>query len=195
MFPFCRRRNQFSAWDFRTWVQYQVTHLRQNQSHTVSGIKVSSWYTFVCLSIHLLVCSSVSTCFCADSAGLRYTELPTSCNATFLLWRISVPLEHLRQTQITKTREVSIKGQSLPTGKACFHQAASDLTPVRLPRTALVKKTPWHESASELYRWSDRRLSAKLVSTFVDRGCHVVSVTDPYGRILDFLDRTDNFGK
>jgi hypothetical protein len=34
---------------------------------------------------------------------------------------------------------------------------------------------------------SDRRLSAKLVPTFVDRGCHVVSVTDPYGRNLDFL--------
>jgi hypothetical protein len=27
----------------------------------------------------------------------------------------------------------------------------------------------WHESASELYRLSDRRLSAKLVPTFVDR--------------------------
>jgi hypothetical protein len=40
------------------------------------------------------------------------------------------------------------------------------------------------ESPSELYRQSDRRLSAKLVSTFADRGCHVVSVTDPYGRIF-----------
>jgi hypothetical protein len=48
------------------------------------------------------------------------------------------------------------------------------------------KKTPWLESASELYRQSDRRLSAKLVATFADRGCHVVSVTDPYGRILGF---------
>jgi hypothetical protein len=46
------------------------------------------------------------------------------------------------------------------------------------------KETPWPESASELYRPSDRRLSAKLVLTFVDRGCHVVSVTDLYGRIL-----------
>jgi CBS-domain-containing membrane protein len=26
--------------------------------------------------------------------------------------------------------------------------------------------------------------------TFADRGCHVVSVTDPYGRILGFLDRS-----
>jgi hypothetical protein len=37
---------------------------------------------------------------------------------------------------------------------------------------------------------SDRRLSAKLVPTFANRECHVVSVTDPYGRILDFLDQS-----
>jgi hypothetical protein len=43
----------------------------------------------------------------------------------------------------------------------------------------ILKKTPWHESASELYRPSDRRLSEKLVPAFTDRGCHVVSVTDP----------------
>jgi hypothetical protein len=49
--------------------------------------------------------------------------------------------------------------------------------------------TRWPESASELYRPSDRSLSAKLLPTFADRGCHVVSVTDPYGRILGFLDR------
>jgi hypothetical protein len=50
------------------------------------------------------------------------------------------------------------------------------------------KQTPWPESASELYRPSDRRLSAKLVPTFADRGYHMVSVTDPYGRIFRFLD-------
>jgi hypothetical protein len=38
--------------------------------------------------------------------------------------------------------------------------------------------------ASELYRPSDRRLPAKLVPTFAVRGCHVVGVTDPYGRVL-----------
>jgi hypothetical protein len=51
------------------------------------------------------------------------------------------------------------------------------------------KKTPWSESASELYLPSDRRMSAKLVPIFADRRCHVVSVTDPYGHIHDFLDR------
>jgi hypothetical protein len=29
----------------------------------------------------------------------------------------------------------------------------------------------------------------RMTPTFVDRGCHVVSVADPYGRILDFLGR------
>jgi hypothetical protein len=33
-----------------------------------------------------------------------------------------------------------------------------------------------------------RRLSVKLVPTFADRGCRIASATDPYCRILDFLD-------
>jgi hypothetical protein len=56
-----------------------------------------------------------------------------------------------------------------------------------------IINTPWPESASELYRSSDRRLRAKLVRTFAVRECHVVSVTDPYGRILGFLDRSRYF--
>jgi hypothetical protein len=55
------------------------------------------------------------------------------------------------------------------------------------------KKTPWPESASEVYRPNDRRLSTNLVPTFAGRWCHVVSVTNPYGRILDFLDRSRYF--
>jgi hypothetical protein len=37
---------------------------------------------------------------------------------------------------------------------------------------------------------SDRGLSAKLVPAFADKGSHVVSVTDPYGRIFAFIDRS-----
>jgi hypothetical protein len=48
--------------------------------------------------------------------------------------------------------------------------------------------TSWAESASKLYRPSDLRLSVKLVPTFAVRGCHVVSVKDPYGSIFGFLD-------
>jgi hypothetical protein len=36
-------------------------------------------------------------------------------------------------------------------------------------------------------------LLAKFVPTFGDRGCHVVSVTELYGRILGFLDRSRYF--
>jgi hypothetical protein len=54
-------------------------------------------------------------------------------------------------------------------------------------------QTPWPKSASELYRPSHRRLLAKLVPTFADRGCHMVSVTDPYGRILGFPDLSRYF--
>jgi hypothetical protein len=43
----------------------------------------------------------------------------------------------------------------------------------------LITITQWPESASELYRPSDRRLLAKLVPTFTDRGCHVDSVANP----------------
>jgi hypothetical protein len=35
---------------------------------------------------------------------------------------------------------------------------------------------------SELYRPNDRRLSAKLVPTLADKGCHVVSATNPHDR-------------
>jgi hypothetical protein len=50
--------------------------------------------------------------------------------------------------------------------------------------------TQWTEYVSELYRPSERRLSAKSAPAFADRGCHVVSMTDPYGNILGFLGRT-----
>jgi hypothetical protein len=39
---------------------------------------------------------------------------------------------------------------------------------------------------SELYRPSNRRLSAKLVATLADRGCRVVSATNPHGREFRF---------
>jgi hypothetical protein len=43
--------------------------------------------------------------------------------------------------------------------------------------------------------YSDRAATAcqQLVPTFTVRDCHVVSLTDPYGRILGFLDRSRYF--
>jgi hypothetical protein len=45
--------------------------------------------------------------------------------------------------------------------------------------TKLKTKLRGLQSASELYRPSDRRLLAKLVPTFADRGCRVVSAMEP----------------
>jgi hypothetical protein len=53
--------------------------------------------------------------------------------------------------------------------------------------------TPRHESASELYRPSDRRLSEKLEPIFGDRRCHVVRVSDLYRHILGLLDLSRYF--
>jgi hypothetical protein len=56
--------------------------------------------------------------------------------------------------------------------------------------TQKTKLNSGPETASKVYRPSDSRLLAMLVLTFVDRRCHMVSVTDPYGRILGSLDRS-----
>jgi hypothetical protein len=45
------------------------------------------------------------------------------------------------------------------------------------------------QSSSELYRPSDRRLSTKLVPEG-DKGCRMVTATNPYSRILGFLERS-----
>jgi hypothetical protein len=50
--------------------------------------------------------------------------------------------------------------------------------------------TPWPESASELYRQISSRLSAKLVTTSADRRATWSVWWIPYGRVLDFIDRS-----
>jgi hypothetical protein len=86
-----------------------------------------------------------------------------------------------------------------PTGSVAPFKCWSQ-DPIPLGRVALLcymlipqKKKIVTENASELYRPNDRRLSAKLVPTFAGRGCQVISATDPYGRILGFLDQSRYF--
>jgi hypothetical protein len=71
----------------------------------------------------------------------------------------------------------------------CCTKQETLLNTILTDRHKQTKQTPWPESVSKLYRPSDHRLLAKLVPAFADKGCHVVSMTDPHGRILDFLDR------
>jgi hypothetical protein len=70
-----------------------------------------------------------------------------------------------------------------------LHNLLNALVQIANKMGLIIIITPWPKSASELHRPSDRSLLAKLVLTFADRRCHVVRVTDSYGRILGFLDR------
>jgi hypothetical protein len=65
-------------------------------------------------------------------------------------------------------------------------------------RETIIEESQWSWLCCNTLRITEflgRCLSTnlKLVPTFADRGCHVVSVTDPYGRILWFLDRSRYF--
>jgi hypothetical protein len=58
-----------------------------------------------------------------------------------------------------------------------------------------LKKLKLH-GLSPRANYTDRAIAAYRRSEcqhFADKGCHVVSVTDPYGRILGFLDRSRYF--
>jgi hypothetical protein len=60
---------------------------------------------------------------------------------------------------------------------------------VEIDSDSFIKKL---RGPSPRANYTDRTTAAwpaKLAPTFADRGCHVVSVTDPYGRILGFLER------
>ena len=61
-------------------------------------------------------------------------------------------------------------------------------------KTIYIKLTPWPQSASELYRQSGRRRSAKLVPTFADRGVSRGQRNgSPRSFNLCFLDRSRYF--
>jgi CBS-domain-containing membrane protein len=55
------------------------------------------------------------------------------------------------------------------------------------------QKTNKLHGLSPIANYTVRRLLAKLVPAFADTGCHVVSVTEPQGRILGFLDPSRHF--
>jgi hypothetical protein len=56
----------------------------------------------------------------------------------------------------------------------------------------ITKKTKLH-GLSPRANYTDRETAACRrcdCQLFADRGCHVVSMTDPYGRILGFIDQS-----
>jgi hypothetical protein len=73
--------------------------------------------------------------------------------------------------------------------RGAMHRQQGDLISLVL----LLKKTKLRGLSPRGTIPSDRRSSPRLVPTSADRGCHVVTVMYPYGRNLDFLDRSRYF--
>jgi hypothetical protein len=113
----------------------------------------------------------------------------TSCSACwendFLSQAHQVIGTHWRKAFVAEMFKESLTWKNICRKFAEFHDRANLI--------CHIKKTFWPESASELYRPSDRLLSAKFVPNFVDRGCYVVSATNPNGRFLCFIDRSRCF--
>jgi hypothetical protein len=120
----------------------------------------------------------------------------TASDASVISWLSSLPVLLLLLLLPVALRSIIESWplfQFLDPYTVCRAPWDGDQPDARLLPTYKTKQSPWPESASELFRPRDRRLSAKLVPTFADRGCHVVSVKDRYGRILGFLDRSRYF--
>jgi hypothetical protein len=114
-------------------------------------------------------------------------------NATLWIGLIRLRIQHTVTYRCNNSTSGSIKGcpdltyviwhivnTSVSTGTSYWIQHADEHD---------AKFLPWPKSASELYRQSDSRLSAKLVPTFADRGVSRGQRGGSLGRYLGFLDR------
>jgi hypothetical protein len=69
---------------------------------------------------------------------------------------------------------------------AISNEAVSDRTIYIYKLHGLSPRANYTDRATAAFRRSD-------CQHFADKGCHVVTVTDPYDRILGFLDRSRYF--
>jgi hypothetical protein len=118
-----------------------------SEPNCLSQIRYVCWYIFS-LSFHL-------------TGRMSVNRIPT-------FWSSVSKTQHNLLWHVRMSDDVS-----------CFHtrsyyEVNRNVSNVALISTLSPQKTknwtPWPESASELYRPSDRLLSAKLVPTFADRG-------------------------
>jgi hypothetical protein len=97
------------------------------------------------------------------------------CCSWFAVTPLEAPLYSLHSQRYAQPMNVIDKGRWSKHNLACRLRQATFL--VVSPRKKLNGLSP-------RANYTDRRLSAKRLPTCADKGCHVVSVTDPYGRIL-----------
>jgi hypothetical protein len=157
------------------------------------GRKLWHWkfhYLSLVLLFLFLVLSSLSL-FLSEPAPTAATGLGVRTNVYFLLCSAADLLWYAKCLSTWHSSPAALL-QSDEFHGHCnhIHEHAIDtnLCAKHMYKTKL-NYTPWPESVSEIYQLIDCCLSAKLVATFADRGCHMVSVTNPHSRNLSFLTR------
>jgi hypothetical protein len=119
---------------------------------------------------------------------------PRPVSFNFLLCMNRIPFKHFLAFVVLEVLTVvTMKSNVIPALRSAYWLLLLNVASfiLELSRWKLInKQTPWPDSKRELYRPSDNRLSEKLLPTFADRGCCMVSATDPRCRNLGFLHRS-----
>jgi hypothetical protein len=108
---------------------------------------------------------------------------------TFMPWRQNKTMRQLMDRPGTChrsdfwERHREIKNRTNPR-KFCYYLFCNLPRSYFIPETKLLGFSP-QANCTDRATAASRRC---IVSTFADRGCHVVSATDPRGRYLGFLD-------
>jgi hypothetical protein len=141
-----------------------------------SNTNVSHHNTFVCVFLsddetHPYVRSYILIVFVTKTICTTPSWAVMVHFRVTVLWTYIVPLLSLRNDPGNLN---SIRGQMPP----------PVAEPMPFCRTPQTNKLRGFSPQSELYRPSDHRLSAKLVPTLADRGCRIVSATNPHGRFF-----------
>jgi hypothetical protein len=132
--------------------------------------------------IYNLCCKLCKEEFCERKSGVEGVTLRANCqNVNYrhaistISWqfRISLLSEYQRGLQLIQCLRRLLTRVS--SGLACF-------------QSPFFVTFFFFFTFTSRFRLSDRSLPAKLVPTLADRGCRVVSATDPHGRNLRFLD-------
>jgi hypothetical protein len=138
-------------------------------------------------SLYSYVCGTAAVCIRYDSlsAILVFLSSIKYWDGSQFQSRYCVPLMQPSRPAFNIIKFLYCKAINLPS-----HIMQSKVNSEKRPRTlsqettsnhsnVFTFKSPWSLVRNRTIPTSDRRLSAKLVPTFADRGCRVVSATDP----------------
>jgi hypothetical protein len=160
----------FGVWSHATW--QTVNSASEQRRVSTFRIFCSAWRS---------QCTLLRNC-CAVGSGPRqekanermshklFNEAKTTAGAILSEYNKENTSGELERTERHSHVYLQVLSQNSPRKASGSPSLCSSLT---------RKKTPWFESASELYRPSDNRLSAKLVPSSADRRCRVVSHESP----------------